>query len=96
MVSKLSLSAQLNTATSLPIHKDKNNAGRSWLIALGNFEGGRLWVESPVGLEPPPSPVADWQRKLRGEYHSVETLGSASIPSLYHCVEKVTKGERMA
>ena len=65
------LSAQLNVATSLPIHKDKNNVGRSWLIALGNFEGGRLWVESPVGLEPPPFPAAAWQKKLRGGVEQV-------------------------
>ena len=88
------LSAQLNAATSLPIHKDKNNVGRSWLIALGNFEGGRLWVESPVGLEPPPSPAADWQKHLRGEYHNVQNTWVSFDPSLYHCVEQVTKGER--
>ena len=88
------LSAQLNAATSLPIHKDKNNVGRSWLIALGNFEGGRLWVESPVELEPPPSPAAAWQKNLRGEYHNVQNTWVSFDPSLYHCVEQVTKGER--
>ena len=36
------LSAQLNAATSLPVHKDKNNLSRSWLIAFGDFTGGRL------------------------------------------------------
>ena len=42
------LSAQLNAATSLLVHKDKNNLSRSWLIAFGDFTGGRLWVESPL------------------------------------------------
>ena len=88
------LSAQLNAASSLPIHKDKNNDGRSWLIAFGEFEGGRLWLESPVGTEPPPEAAADWQKKLRGEYHSVKNRWLCFDPSLYHCVERVRSGDR--
>ena len=48
------LSAQLNSAILLPIHQDKRNYGKTWLIALGSFTGGRLWLESPVGSFPPP------------------------------------------
>ena len=48
------LSAQLNRASALPVHKDKNNHGLSWLIALGDFDGGRLWLENPLGSQPPP------------------------------------------
>ena len=44
------LCAQLNVASSLPLHKDKNNFSRSWLLGLGSYEGGRLWMESPLGL----------------------------------------------
>ena len=44
---------------------------------------GRLWLESPVGLEPPPSPTVERQGKLRGEYHSVKGLDH----SLFHCGE---------
>ena len=88
------LSAQLNAASSLPIHKDKNNDGRSWLIAFGDYEGGRLWLESPVGTEPPPEAAADWQKKLRGEYHSVKNRWLCFDPSLYHCVERVRSGDR--
>ena len=50
------LSAQLSFAMSLLVHKDKNNHSMTWLIALGNFTGGRLWIESPVGTHPPPLP----------------------------------------
>ena len=71
----LFLSAQLNAANSLPVHKDKNNAGRSWLIGFGAYDGGRLWLESPVGTELPPEPAADWQKKLRGEYHCQKQVG---------------------
>ena len=55
------MSAQLNASLSLPLHKDKNNFSRSWVIGLGSYEGGRLWIESPVGTDPPPSIAADWQ-----------------------------------
>ena len=48
------LSAQANCAKSLPIHQDKNNHGDTWVAGMGNYEGGRLWIGSPVGLHPPP------------------------------------------
>ena len=41
------LSAQVNCGISLPAHKDKNNHGETWLIGLGDYKGGRLWIESP-------------------------------------------------
>ena len=88
------LSAQVNAATSLPIHKDKNNDGKSWLIAFGDFTGGRLWLKSPIGTEPPPLPTCDWQRKLRGEYINVRNTWVQFDPSLYHCVEEVKSGVR--
>ena len=88
------LSAQLNAANSLPVHKDKNNDGRSWLIAFGDFTGGRLWLESPIGIEPPPEPAAAWQTKLRGEYHCVQNKWVCFDPSLFHAVERVRSGTR--
>ena len=88
------LSAQLNAATSLPIHKDKNNHARSWLIAFGDFTGGRLWVESPVGTDPPPNPICAWQKKLRGEYLDVKNRWIAFDPQNYHAVEEVKSGSR--
>ena len=65
------LSAQLNSAVFLPIHQDKRNYGKTWLIALGSFTGGRLWIESPVGSHPPPCAKEQWQKSLRGDYHDV-------------------------
>ena len=71
------LSAQLNSAMSLPIHKDKNNHSMTWLIALGNFTGGRLWIASPVGTHPPSLPRNPVEKMLRGEYLTLTTLGFA-------------------
>ena len=88
------LSAQLNSATSLHLHKDKNEGSRTWLIAFGNYTGGRLWIESPVGVKPPPDPKSAWQRKLRGEFHDVKNKRLAFDPQLNHCVEKVRSGTR--
>ena len=76
------LSAQVNASTSLPVHKDKNNHSFTWLIAFGDFTGGRLWIESPVGTHPPPSPRNAVERKLRGEYHNT--------------LEEVTPGNRVS
>ena len=57
------LSAQLNFAMSLPVQKDENNHSMTWLIALGNFTGGRLWIESLVGTHPPPLPGNSVEKK---------------------------------
>ena len=88
------LSAQLNAARHLPVHKDKNNHGRSWLIAFGRYEGGHLWIESPVGSHAPPTAKCDWQRALRGDFYSVREQWVSFDPQLYHCVEPVTSGDR--
>ena len=88
------LCVQLNAASSLPLHKDKNNFSRSWLLGLGDYEGGRLWVESPVGTDPPPCAVNSWQKALRGEFIDVRDKWTQFDPQLYHCVEPVTRGER--
>eukprot|EP00971_Amphidinium_carterae_P042186 828954-Amphidinium_carterae.2 len=34
---------QLTQAQFLPCHRDVRNLGISWLIGLGDYEGGRLW-----------------------------------------------------
>ena len=88
------LCVQLNAASSLPLHKDKNNFSRSWLLGLGDYEGGRLWVESPVGTDPPPCAVNSWQKALRCEFIDVRNKWTQFDPQLYHCVEPVTRGER--
>ena len=79
---------------SLPVHKDKNNLSRSWLIAFGDFTGGRLWVESPLGSHPPPNPNCDWQKKLRGDFYDVQNKWVCFDPSLYHAMEEVRSGTR--
>ena len=88
----LYLSAQLNAAKHLPVHKDKNNHGRTWLIAFSDY--GRLWVESPVGTHAPPTAKCDWQKALRGDFYSVKDQWVSFDPQLYHCVESVTKADR--
>ena len=39
------LSAQVNSAKSLPLHKNKNNHSRTWLIAFGDYTGGE-WLHT--------------------------------------------------
>ena len=46
------LSAQVNRAKKLQVHKEKNNHSTSWLIALGDFTGGRLWIGRPSWSTP--------------------------------------------
>ena len=58
----LEATAQLNASRHLPVHKDKSNRGRTWLFAIGDYEGGRLWVESPVGSHAPPTAKCEWQQ----------------------------------
>ena len=36
----------------------------------GEYTGGRLWIESPVCLHPPPT-AENWQESLRGDYFDV-------------------------
>ena len=92
------LSAELDATRHLPAHKDKNNHGRTWLIAFGNYEGGRLWVESQVGSHAPLTAKCDWQKALRGglnpDFYSVREQWVSFDPQLYHCVETVTSGDR--
>ena len=38
---------------------------------LGDYEGGRLWVESPIGTYPPPNASELWHHNLRGDYHGI-------------------------
>ena len=90
------LSAQVNCAKSLPIHQDKNNHGDTWVTAMGNYEGGRLWVESPVGLYPPPHATEPWHHNLRGDYHDLHNTWVKFSPRCYHAVEEVTSGRRVS
>ena len=88
------LPAQLNAATSLPVHKDKNNGGFTWPIALGDLSGSRLWIGSPVGTHLPPNPRNAVERKMRGEYYETRNTCVSFDPQLYHAVEPGTSGYR--
>ena len=91
------LAAQLNSASSLPTHKDKNNDGLTWLVAFGgNFTSGRLWIESPIATHPPPLPRNSVERKLRGECLETRNTWICFDPQLYHAVEPVTSGIRVS
>ena len=81
------LSAQVNCGISLPVHKDKNNHGETWLIGLGNHKGGRLWIESPCGRHAPPVIARKWQESLRGDVVDVRNKWFKFDPRCYHAVD---------
>ena len=90
------LSAQVNCGISLPVHKDKNNHGETWLIGLGDYKGGRLWIESPCGRHPPPVITKKWQESLRGDLVDVRDRWYRFDPRCYHAVEPVMGGRRVS
>ena len=90
------LSAQVNCGISLPVHKDKNNHGETWLIGLGDYKGGRLWIESPCGQHPPPLITKQWQESLRGDLVDVRDKWFKFDPRCYHAVEPVMGGRRVS
>ena len=90
------LSAQMNCGISLPVHKDKKNHGETWLIGLGDYKGGRLWIESPCGRHPPPIITKKWQESLRGDLVDVRDKWFKFDPRCYHAVEPVTGGRRVS
>ena len=89
------LSARLNAAASFPVHKDKHNRSRTWLIAFGNFTSGRLWVESPISTHPRPNP-RNLERKLRGDHYNTHNTWICFDPQLYHALEEVASGTRVS
>ena len=56
------LSAQVNRAKRLQAHKDKKHHSTPWLVALGDFAGGRVWLEDPLGQHPPPCVTSGWHK----------------------------------
>ena len=73
----------------LQVHKDKNNHSTSWLIALGDFAGGRLRLEDPLGQHPPPVVTSEWQKSLRVSFQNVHNTWFKFDPTKYHAVEEV-------
>eukprot|EP00971_Amphidinium_carterae_P134530 2666108-Amphidinium_carterae.1 len=83
----------VNEHTSLAVHKDLN-LGTSWICALGEFTGGRLWqpderngVYSPPGLVP-----ADYPMGLKGHCIDIRHHWHELSGSQWHAVEQVHSG----
>ena len=83
------------TAPSHCLSKKKNH-GDTWVTAMGNYEGGRLWIESPVGLYPPPHATEPWHHNLRGDYHDLHNTWVKFSPRRDHAVEEVASGRRVS
>ena len=78
------LSAQVNCGISLPVHKDKNNHGETWLIGC------------PCGQHPPPLITKKWQESLRGGLVDVRDKWFKFNLRCYHAVEPVTGGRQVS
>eukprot|EP00971_Amphidinium_carterae_P131414 2602883-Amphidinium_carterae.1 len=48
-------SIQVNKLSSLEVHQDKFNCGCNWIISMGKYQGGRLWIETEGGRYHPPN-----------------------------------------
>eukprot|EP00971_Amphidinium_carterae_P351322 6492052-Amphidinium_carterae.1 len=77
------------------IHKDAFNEGDSWIIAFGDFSGGRLWIHQAHGTQQAPS--ACWRSSedahLLGQYYDVRNAWIQIPHGALHCVEP-TQGQR--
>eukprot|EP00971_Amphidinium_carterae_P352695 6492705-Amphidinium_carterae.2 len=77
------------------LHRDvRNRLGLSWLLSFGPFQGkaGRLWVEHPRGVHPPPEGVArppDAPAGLLGVYINSYLMWTGFDASKWHAVEPV-------
>ncbi len=87
----------INHVSKLSIHRDRFNTNkRSVIIAVGNYEGGDLWVEDPNGKWPPPTDAVQepWQHELKRIRIDVKNRFAAFDPRCRHCIYPVTSGER--
>eukprot|EP00975_Prorocentrum_lima_P040774 8563436-Prorocentrum_lima.AAC.1 len=57
---------QLSVSEGMIPHRDANNLGPSWTIAMGDFQGGLLWVESKDGRTLPPYTAPGLGPSVRG------------------------------
>eukprot|EP00971_Amphidinium_carterae_P291733 5791340-Amphidinium_carterae.1 len=62
-------SIQVNKLSSLDVHQDKFNSGCNWIISMGKYQGGRLWIETEGGRHHPPNLP---ESPLRGTYHETK------------------------
>ena len=63
---------QLNRASALSMHKDKKKHGLSWLITFGDFDGGRFWLEGPLGSQNPHRSAHMIGKKFEGDLPQFE------------------------
>ena len=66
------------------------------LIGLGDYTGGRLWIESSFGQHPPPTTIRKWKESLSGDYIDVRQTWFRFDPRCYHAVEPVKGGRRVS
>eukprot|EP00971_Amphidinium_carterae_P064312 1273607-Amphidinium_carterae.1 len=69
------------------VHQDRFNLGCNWVISVGKYTGGRIWVEDADGTEPPPNLR---NSPLRGVYHDTRYRWLKFNPKLKHAVEPST------
>ena len=92
------LSIQLNQMhfrEKLNVHIDKNNTGLNSVISLGNYTGGRLWVEG-LGDDPPPTHCVQSpdNSDLKGAYLNTHHKWVTFSPTRRHCIEPIRDGVR--
>eukprot|EP00971_Amphidinium_carterae_P002216 43868-Amphidinium_carterae.2 len=89
------LSIQVNSYNSLRTHVDQYNDGETWIISLGDFTGGRLWIaDGDKDSVPSPHPTEDTQGIL-GRYVNVKERWFKFNPKHPHAVED-SCGERFS
>ena len=71
------------------LHRDiRNMIGRpNHAITLGNFTGGRVWVEDGAGESPAQVMIKDKPQRLRGTWHDIHDSGLSFDARRFHQVE---------
>eukprot|EP00931_Biecheleriopsis_adriatica_P016516 TRINITY_DN12140_c0_g1_i1.p1 TRINITY_DN12140_c0_g1~~TRINITY_DN12140_c0_g1_i1.p1 ORF type:complete len:540 (+),score=121.26 TRINITY_DN12140_c0_g1_i1:52-1671(+) len=91
---------QINRNFSGPVHIDRNNAGPSDVVALGDFRGGRFFLEAPQGAFEREMVCASGPRSpgiYRGDLHDVRNKFMNFAGSTHlHGAEVTTFGERFS
>eukprot|EP00971_Amphidinium_carterae_P105424 2087601-Amphidinium_carterae.2 len=78
-------------------HQDANNLGSSFIIATGNYSGGRLWLQDDDGDQPPPCSEESppHVRALKGKFVDIQEKFCVFDGTKYHAVEP-SKGHRVS
>jgi len=92
---------QLNKGYAARLHVDGNNHGPSYIIAMGDFTGGQLWIydgHGPVELEVPEGGLRGYKHlkpgaKVQGTLHDVKNRWLQFDGRVPHCAMDF-RGER--